>query len=115
MALALNLTIPLKQDAQSQERLRQLRASFSESYQTTIDKALADSKRVHFARIVVIPAALDEHDRWPDPDETPGRYLQVLTEFDGDPVEYTLFFLRTLGPVFKEIFTLAEGAPLGRS
>ena len=109
MAVALNLTIPLKQDRESQERLRHVVASFAESFQKTVDDALASSQRVHFARLVVIPTALDEHGRWPE--EGPARYLQVLTEFDGDPRAYTEFFRQELEPVFKAIFSLAEGAP----
>ena len=39
------------------------------------------------------------------------RFLQVITEFDGDPEEYTEFFRRELPHVFKPIFELADGAP----
>lgn len=99
MAIALNLTVPLKQDPQSQETLKQLATSFTETIQDPLDKALAASRIVHFARFVVI----EENQR--------GRYLQVLTEFDGHPMDYTEFFRTTLGPVFKSIFALAEGAP----
>jgi hypothetical protein len=99
MAIALNLTVPLKQDPQSQEALKQLAASFADTVQPAIAKALAASKIVHFCRVVVI----EENQR--------GRYIQVLTEFDGDPMAYTEFFRLNLGPVFKGIFALAEGAP----
>jgi hypothetical protein len=99
MAIALNLTIPLKQDPQSQEALRQLEASFSQTVQKHIDDALTSSQLVHFARIVVIK------------EEGRGRYLQVLTEFDGDPMGYTEFFRLALGPVFEQIFELAADAP----
>jgi hypothetical protein len=99
MAVALNLTIPLKQDPQSQKALKQLASSFVDTVQGPIDRALAESRIVHFARIVVI----EEHGK--------GRYLQVLTEFDGDPITYTEFFRVNLGPVFEQIFALAEGAP----
>ena len=40
-----------------------------------------------------------------------GKYLQVLTEFDGDPMAYTELFRQELGPVFREIVSLVEGAP----
>ena len=40
-----------------------------------------------------------------------GKYIQVLTEFDGDPMAYTEFFRKQLGPVFQQIFSLVEGAP----
>jgi hypothetical protein len=99
MAIALNLTVPLKQDPQSQEALKQLAASFADTIQGAIDKALAASRIVHFCRVVVI----EENGR--------GRYIQVLTEFDGDPMAYTEFFRVQLGMVFKGIFALAEGAP----
>ncbi len=99
MAIALNLTIPLKQDPQSQEALRQLAASFAQTVQKPVDDTLARSGIVHFARVVVIE------------EEGRGRYLQVLTEFDGDPEEYTEFFRLELGAVFEQIFALAEGAP----
>ena len=99
MAVALNLTIPLKQDPQSQAALKQLAASFNKTIQEPIDKALAGSRIVHFARVLVI----EENQR--------GRYLQVLTEFDGDPEDYTEFFRKELGSVFGHIFALAEGAP----
>jgi hypothetical protein len=99
MAIALNLTVPLKQDPQSQEALKQLAASFADTIQGPIDRALAESKIVHFCRVVVI----EENQR--------GRYIQVLTEFDGDPMAYTEFFRLQLGQVFKGIFALAEGAP----
>jgi hypothetical protein len=99
VAIALNFTVPLKQDRQSQEALKHLAASFTETIQDPLAKALAASKIVHFARLVVI----EENQR--------GRYLQVLTEFDGDPEAYTEFFRKELGPVFEKIFALAEGAP----
>jgi hypothetical protein len=99
MAVALNLTIQLKQDPQSQEALKRLASSFADTVQPHIDRALAESRIVHFARILLI----EEDER--------ARYLQVLTEFDGDPVTYTEFFRVNLGPVFEQIFALAEGAP----
>jgi hypothetical protein len=99
MPAALNLTIPLKQDPQSQEALRQLVASFADTVQGAVHEALAASEIVHFARVVLI----EEDGR--------GRYLQVLTEFDGDPMVYTEFFRTKLGPVFEQILSLAEGAP----
>jgi hypothetical protein len=95
MAIALNFTVPLKQDPQSQESLRHLVASFAQDVQPALDAALSRSQIVHFARILVID----------------NRYMQVLTEFDGDPMDYTEFFRKQLGPVFQAIFALAEGAP----
>ncbi len=95
MITALNMTVPLKQDPESLKKLQQLKAVFADRIQPEIDRALRKSKIVHFARVLVI------HD----------RFLQVITEFDGDPEEYTEFFRRELPHVFKPIFELAEGAP----
>jgi hypothetical protein len=95
MITALNMTVPLKQDPESLAKLQQLKAVFADRIQPEIDRALRKSKIVHFARVLVI------HD----------RFLQVITEFDGDPEEYTEFFRRELPHVFKPIFELAEGAP----
>jgi hypothetical protein len=95
MAIALNLTLPLRQDPEAQQRLQQLAATFADRVQPLVDAALARSQVVHFARVLVID----------------NRYLQVLTEFDGDPLLYTEFFRKELGPVFQAIFALVEGAP----
>ena len=95
MAIALNLTAPLKQDPETQQHLAELAASFADTVQPVIDAALARSEIVHYARVVVID----------------NRYIQVLTEFDGDPMQYTEFFRRELQPVFQAIFSLVEGAP----
>lgn len=95
MATALNLTAPLKQDPESQQRLQQLAAVFAEQVQPAMDTVLAESEIVHYARVLVID----------------NKYIQVLTEYDGDPEQYTEFFRKELGPVFQEIFSLVEGAP----
>ncbi|HEX8125570.1 MAG TPA: hypothetical protein VF548_08320 [Allosphingosinicella sp.] len=95
MITALNMTVPLKQDPQSLAKLQKLKELFADHIQPEIDRALRKSKIVHFARVLVI------HD----------RFLQVITEFDGDPEEYTEFFRRELPHVFKPIFELAEGVP----
>ncbi|MGA9580474.1 MAG: hypothetical protein WBR13_00715, partial [Allosphingosinicella sp.] len=95
MITALNMTVPLKQDPESQAKLQKLKEVFADHIQPEIDRALRKSRMVHFARVLVI------HD----------RFLQVITEFDGDPEEYTEFFRRELPHVFKPIFELAEGAP----
>lgn len=95
MITALNMTVPLKQDPESLKKLQQLKAAFADRIQPEIDRALRKSGIVHFARVLVI------HD----------KFLQVITEFDGDPEEYTEFFRRELPHVFKPIFELAEGAP----
>jgi hypothetical protein len=95
MITALNMTVPLKQDPESLAKLQKLKEMFADHIQPEIDRALRKSKIVHFARVLVI------HD----------RFLQVITEFDGDPEEYTEFFRRELPHVFRPIFELAEGAP----
>lgn len=95
MITALNMTVPLKQDPESLAKLQKLKEVFADHIQPEIDRALRKSKIVHFARVLVI------HD----------KFLQVITEFDGDPEEYTEFFRRELPHVFKPIFELAEGAP----
>ena len=95
MLTALNMTMPLKQDAESQQKLQQMKAAFADHIQPAIDEALRRSQIVHFARVLVID----------------DKYIQVLTEFDGDPMDYTEFFRRNLQPVFKAIFELAEGVP----
>jgi hypothetical protein len=95
MATALNLTAPLKQDTETQQRLQRLAAIFADQIQPTIDTVLAKSDIVHFARILVID----------------NKYIQVLTEFDGNPEDYANFFRKELPEVFQEIFSLVENAP----
>ena len=95
MITALNMTVPLKQDPASLKRLQHLKAIFADQFQPEIDRALRKSNIVHFARVLVID----------------DKYLQVITEFDGDPEDYTEFFRRELPHVFKPIFELAEGVP----
>lgn len=95
MASSLNFTAPLKQDRESQERLQWLAAVFADQVQPQIDAALAKSELVHFARILIID----------------NKYIQVLTEFDGDPMAYTEFFRTELPAVFEQIFSLVDGAP----
>jgi hypothetical protein len=95
MVQALNLTAPLKQDAESQERLQHIVDTFGDSLQETVEAALDKSETVHYARFLVIDK----------------KYIQVLTEFDGSFTQYTEFFRQELGPVFELLFSLAEGAP----
>jgi hypothetical protein len=92
---ALNLTLPLKQDAATQAKLKHLAEIFETEVQPVIDAALKESKLVHFARVLVID----------------NKYIQVITEYDGPHQEYTEFFRRKLQPVFGVIFSLAEGTP----
>jgi hypothetical protein len=95
MVQALNLTAPLKQDEDSQARLQDVIDTFEDTLRKTVEAALTKSETVHYARFLVI-------DR---------KYIQVLTEFDGDFMQYTEFFRVELGPVFQLLFSLAEGAP----
>jgi hypothetical protein len=95
MITALNMTVPLKQDPESLAKLQQLKAIFASHIQPLIDAALRESRIVHFARVLVID----------------DKYMQVITEFDGDPMAYTEFFRLKLPMVFKPIFELAEGVP----
>ena len=95
MATALNMTMKLKQDAATKQHLKDLKEAFAASVQPLIDKALAESEIVHYARVLVID----------------DQYIQVITEFDGKSDDYTEFFRLKLPGVFKEIFSLVEGVP----
>lgn len=92
MTHALNLVIPIKQDAETMEKLRNLEAIFASQVQGKIEAALRKSELVHFARVFVI------HD----------RYILVITEYEGDHEEYTEFFRKELPDVFDHIFGLAD-------
>jgi hypothetical protein len=95
MTHALNLTLAIKQDAETQAKLAQLAEIFPTQVQPLIDAALRESKIVHFARVVVID----------------NKYIQVITEYEGSHQEYTEFFRRKLTPVFAQIFSLADAVP----
>jgi hypothetical protein len=95
MPTALNLTMKLKQDPASLAKLAALKAAFTDTIQPAIAKALGDSQIVHYARVLVID----------------DRYVQVITEFDGDAVVYTEFFRVALPDFFSGVFDLVEGAP----
>jgi hypothetical protein len=95
MPHALNLVLPLKQDAATKQKLAHIAANFATEIQPALDKALAQSQIVHFARVVAIG----------------DKYLMVITEYDGGHKEYTEFFRKALSPVFETLFSLAEGAP----
>jgi hypothetical protein len=95
MPHTLNMTVPLKQDPESLAALQDLKANFATVAQSAIDAALAKSQLVHFARVVVIE----------------DKYLQVLTEYDGEVEIYTEFFRKELQGVFKLIFSLADDVP----
>lgn len=95
MATALNLTLKLKQDPATLEQLANLKRAFASKIQPAIDAVLAESEIVHYARVLVID----------------DKYIQVITEFDGTPEDYTEFFRVKLPDVFKAIFSLGEGLP----
>ena len=95
MTHALNLALPIKQDAETLAKLKHLSEIFTDQVQPAIEKALQESHIVHFARVVVID----------------NKYIQVITEYEGPHEEYTEFFRRALTPVFAQIFSLAEGVP----
>lgn len=95
MAHSINMTMPLKQDAASKLALKEFKQTFAARWQPRIDEAMRASKIIHFARVVTIG----------------DKYLQLLTEFDGDRRVYTTFFLNALPEVFEAMFALAKGAP----
>jgi hypothetical protein len=95
MAHALNLTLRIKQDPETLQRLAKIASIFKTEIQPKIDAALRKSKIVHFARVLVID----------------NKYLQVITEYDGDHQDYTEFFRTELPDVFAMLFGLAENAP----
>lgn len=95
MATALNMTMPLKQDPQTQQTLAQVKASFASTIQPAAVAALKESGIVHFARILVIE----------------NKYIQLITEFDGGKREYSEFFRKRFPEVFRTIFSMVEGVP----
>jgi hypothetical protein len=95
MPIALNLTLPLKQDAATQQKLAAFATAFADHVQPRMDQALRESELVHFARVYVIE----------------NRWLLILTEYDGDPIVYSEFFRTELTDIFKYVLTLVEDAP----
>ena len=95
MAHALNLTLPIKQDPETLERLQYIKAAFARELQPRIDSILRESGIIHFAKFFII------HD----------KYIVLSAEYDGNPKEYTDFFRVSLPDVFKSLFSLVEGAP----
>lgn len=95
MTHALTLTLPIKQDAQTQAKLQHLDSIFATEVQGKIEEALRNSHIVHFARVDVID----------------NKYIQVITEYEESHEGYAEFFRDKLTPIFEVIFSLAEGAP----
>jgi hypothetical protein len=91
----LNLTLPLKQDAASQAKLKQFAEQFPTAFLPKVLEVLKQSQMVHYCRFVVIE----------------NKYLQVLTEYDTDFRTYTDFFAAHLHDFFGLLFALVEGAP----
>ena len=93
----LNVTLPLKQDAESQAKIKGLIAAFKTDLWPEVSKVLAESKMVHYARFVIVG--------------TPPQYVQILTEYDNDFRPYTDYFAARLNAFFRSVFDLVEGAP----
>jgi hypothetical protein len=88
----LNATLPLKQDAESQAKLQAFAAEFKSKWADQVWKVLKDSNMVHYARFTVID----------------NKYMQILTEFDGDFIAYSRFFASKLPEFFRTVFTLVD-------
>ena len=74
MTHALNMTLPLKQDAETQGKAEALGGQLRRpTVQPKIEKALKKSRLVHFARVLVID----------------NKYIQVITEYEGRFTGYT--------------------------
>ena len=93
----LNLTLKLKQDAASQAGVAQLVSTFDAKLKPTLDQVFPDSQIVHFARFLMIGT----------------EYLQIITVFDGDSLDYAMFFWNKLNAVFEAAYTFVENAPSG--
>jgi hypothetical protein len=93
----LNVTLPLKQDAASQAKIKVLAGRFATDFWPKVRQVLADSEMVHYARFVVIG--------------DPPRYIQILTEYDTDFRVYTDYFADNLKDFFGTVFDVIEGAP----
>lgn len=95
MTHALNLTLKIKQDAETQAKLAHLKQIFPTQVQPLIEQALRKSRLVHFARVVVID----------------DKYIQIITEYEGSHQEYTEFFRDALKPILGAILGLAAEVP----
>lgn len=93
----LNVTLPLKQDADSRDKIKDLAGRFATVYWPKVRQVLSDSKMVYYARFVIIG--------------DPPRYLQILTEYDADFRVYTDYFADNLQDFFSTLFAVVEGAP----
>ena len=96
----LTLTLPLKQDAASQETLARLQKEVfnTDGFKKMINDALDESEAVYFAQFLVL-------DR---------KYIQIITTFDGDDLgDHEIFLFETLRDLFKLLYELVEGGPTG--
>src|SRR5215510_2012810 len=93
----LTMTLPLKQDAASQEKLAWLQKEVfnTDRFKKKINDALNESEAVYFAQFLV----LDK------------KYIQIITTFDGDDREYAIFFFEKLQLLYKPVYELVEGGP----
>lgn len=88
----LNLFIPIRQNDDGIAKLRELERRFATDDQQKIEEAAQASNILHFLRIV----NLDD------------KYLCVITEYDGDHLEYSEYFRKNLNDLFKYIFEMAD-------
>jgi len=88
----LNLTLPIKQDDQSQAEIRSFASQFGDTAQPITNQIMRQSRDVHHARAVVI--------------EYQGKvlFLQVITEYDSDFKIYTKWFAAKLPDFFAALF-----------
>src|SRR5215475_5735902 len=95
----LTLTLPLKQDAASQKELARLQKEVfpSDDFEKMINNALEESEAVYFAQFLVLD----------------NKYIQIITTFDGDDLEYAIFFFEKLQRLYKPVYELVEGGPTG--
>src|SRR6266404_714794 len=91
----LNLTLPLKQDPQSQATIKDFADKFGAVFWPQVKQVLHDSHMVYYARFTLIES----------------RWLQVLTEYDTDFETYSNFFADNLKEFFATLFSVVEGAP----
>jgi len=93
----LTLTLPLKQDAESQKKLAELQKHVFDTpdFKKKISAALNESEAVYFARFMVIDK----------------KYIQIITTFDGDDKEYAIFFFEKLRDLYKSVYELVEQGP----
>src|SRR5262245_22521124 len=96
----LTQTLPLKQDAASQEKLAWLQKEVfpTDRFLRMYSGALEESEAVYFAQFLVV-------DR---------KYIQIIATFDGDDLgDHEIFLFEMVRNLFKAIYELVEGGPTG--